>query len=122
MPRPDKDIKPGRLDGPVSPSRSHSWSKYGGDGVGGHRGAPSALEDTVDEIAVTVDDITVVEHGDESVSKYSQRGAAAYGAGLPDNEVAPPPVILVTEWVTDRQITDRTYRRSDKLVTMEISG
>ena len=122
MPRPDKKIEPGRLDGSIAPSRSHSWSKYGDDSAGGHRGAPSTLEDTVDEISVTVDDITVVEHSDEVAPKYSQRGAPAYGAGLPDNVVAAPPVVVVTEWVTDRQVTDRTYRRSDKLITMEISG
>jgi len=119
MPRPDKDIKPGQLDGPVSPSRSHSWSKYEGDG---HRGAPSALEDTVDEIALTVDDITVVVQSDDPASKYSRRGAAAYGAGLPDNAVDQPSVVLVTEWVTDRQVTDRVYRRSDKLITVEVRG
>jgi hypothetical protein len=121
MPRPDKEINPGRLDGPVSPSRSHSWSKYGVNG-GSHRGAPSALEDTDDEIALTVDDITVVVHSDDAPSKYSQRGAAAYGAGLPDNDVAPSPVVLVTEWVTNRQVTDRTYRRSDELITVEVRG
>ena len=119
MPRPDKDINPGQLDGPVSPSRSHSWSKYGGDG---HRGAPSALEETVDEIALTVDDITVVVQGDDSVSKYSQRGASAYGSGLPDDAVDQRPVVRVTEWVTDRQVTDRTYRRSDELITIEVRG
>ncbi len=122
MPRPDKEIHPGRLDGPVASSRSNTWTKYGDSGVAGHRGTPSTREDERDEIAVTVDDITVVEHLDDPESKYSQRGAAAYGAGLPDDVIAPRAAVLVTEWVTDRQVTDRTYHRSDKLITIEIDG
>jgi hypothetical protein len=116
MPRPDKDINPGRLDGPVSPSRSQSWTKYGGpETAGGHRGVPSTVE-------VTVDDITVTEHPDELQSKYTTRGTAAHGIGLPEEVLKKNRVEYVREWVVDRTVEGRIYRRADRLVMVELKS
>lgn len=114
MPRPDKEINPGRLDGPVSPSRAQSWTKYGGpETAGGHRGAPSTVE-------VTVDDITVTELPDEPESKYTTRGTAAHGIGLPEDVLKKGRVEFVREWIIDRTVEGRIYRRADNLVMVEL--
>ena len=114
MPRPDKEINPGRLDGPVSSSRSQSWTKYGGqETVGGHQGAPSNVE-------IVVDDITVIEHPGDEQSKYTTRGTAAHGIGLPEEELKKNRVEFVREWVIDRTVEGRIYRRADKLVMVEL--
>jgi hypothetical protein len=123
MPRPDKDIRPGQLDGPVTPSRSHSWTKYGtAETVGGHRGAPSSIEESAADVSVTVDDITVTEQSSEVASKYTTRGTPAHGVGLPEGASEAAPVVFVREWVIDREVVGRTYHRTDKLITVELGG
>lgn len=115
MPRPDKVINPGRLDGPASSVRSHSWSKYGGaETVESHRGVQSTVE-------VTVDDITVIEHGDESDEKYSTRDTVAHGIGNPDFARPSPPVDLVKKWVVDRSVEGRSYHRRDIFVMVGLT-
>jgi hypothetical protein len=115
MPRPDKEINPGRLDGPISPSRSQSWTKYSGaETVEGNRGASNAVE-------ITVDDITVTEVPDERDSKYETRGTSAHGIGLPEDKLKASRIEYVKEWVVDRTVEDRIYRRSDKLIMVELS-
>jgi hypothetical protein len=114
MPRPDKEINPAGLDGPVSSSRSQSWTKHGGpETVGGHRGAPGNVE-------VTVDDVTVTEHPDDVQSKYTTRGTAAHGIGLSEEALKKDRVEFVREWIIDRTIEGRIYRRADKLVMAEL--
>jgi len=116
MPRPDKDIRPGQLDGPVSPARRDSWTKYGGaETVDGRRGDESSVE-------VTVDDITVTNHVDEFESKYATRGTSAHGVGLTDDDGASAPLEYVREWVVDRTVEGRMYHRSDRLVKVELGG
>jgi len=118
MPRPDKQINPGRLHDPVSSGRSQVWTKYGGrETVDGHRGTPSSTESVV--VEVTVDDITVTDYPEESDSKYATRGTAAQGIGVPDDPKTKP-VEFVDEWVVDRIIEGRTYRRTDTLVSVQL--
>jgi len=120
MPRPDKQINPVRVDDSDSSSRSRVWTKYGGaETVEGHSGAPSSAESVV--VEVTVDDITVTDYPDASDSKYTTRGTSAHGFGVPD-EFTAKRVELVTEWVIDRTIEGRTYRRTDSLVTGQLEG
>lgn len=115
MPRPDKNIRPGQLDEPVSSARSHSWTKYGGpETVEGHKGGQGSVE-------VTVDDITVTEHGGKFESKYTTRGTSAHGMGVVD-DVDSPPVEVVRKWIVDRTVEGRTYRRTDRLVMIELGG
>jgi hypothetical protein len=116
MPRPDKEINPGQLDGHADPARSQSWTKYGGaETVDSQRGAPGAVE-------VTVDDITVTEVPDDAESKYTIRGTVAHGIGLPEEMLAKGRVEFVREWTVDRTVEGRTYRRADKLVMVELGG
>ncbi len=126
MPRPDKDINPGRLDGPIAPSRAESWTKYGGpETAGGHRGAPSDLDHDVvdpDVVEVTIDDITVTQHPDEPQSKYMTRSTSAHGIGAPEVETKAKPTLIAREWVVDRIVEGRTYRRTDKLIIVELDG
>lgn len=121
MPRPDKEISPGRLDGPTSSSRSSSWTKYGGpETVEGHRGVPSSVEPILE---ITVDDITVTDRPEMPDSKYTTRGTAAYGAGLADEDLLPKkPAEVVREWVVDRVVEGREYRRTDLLVTVQLDA
>jgi hypothetical protein len=114
MPRPDKEINPGRLDGPASSSRSHSWTKYGGaETAEPERGAPSTVE-------VTVDDITVIGTSEDVETKYTTRGTAAHGIGIPDEKLQKKRVEFVREWVIDRKVEGRTYWRTDTLVMVEL--
>lgn len=118
MPRPDKEINPGselgNLDGPISSTRTHSWTKYGGPRTtASHRGSPSDLE-------VEADDVTIVEHEDETASKYTTRGTAAHGIGLPDTDRPSQPIPIVKEWIVTRTIEGRIYRRSDELAFIEL--
>lgn len=116
MPRPDKEINPGQLDESVSAPRTHSWTKYGGaETAEGHRGTPTTVE-------VTVDDLTVTEVPDDAESKYTTRGTAAHGVGLPEETLAKNRVEVVREWVIDRTVEGRTYRRTDKLVQVELGN
>lgn len=118
MPRPDKQINPGRLDGPVSSGRAQVWTKYGGpETVEGHRGAPSSTEPVV--VEVTVDDITITDYPDESDSKYTTRSTAAHGIGV-DDDAKDKPVEFVDEWVVNRSIEGRTYHRTDTLVSVRL--
>lgn len=118
MPRPDKDINPGSLDGPSSSSRSESWTKYGGpETAGGSRGAPSSVDSVI--LEVTVDDITVIEHSNAQESKYTTRGTAAHGIGLPEDKLAGRPIEFVPEWTVERTIEGRVYHRIDTLVMVQ---
>ncbi len=121
MPRPDKDIRPGDLDGPVSSPRAHSWTKYGGpETIEGHRGAPSSVDESL--VEVTVDDITVTEYPDAPSSKYMTRATAAHGVGVEDEVPKMRPVDFVREWSVDRTVEGRTYRRIDQLRLVELDG
>ncbi len=118
MPRPDKEINPGRdlgnLDGPISSARTHNWTKYGGSRTTeSHRGSPSDLE-------VEADDVTIVEHEDDTASKYTTRGTAAHGVRLPDTGRPTQPISFVKEWIVTRTIEGRTYRRSDEFMIVEL--
>jgi hypothetical protein len=116
MPRPDKDIDPGRLDGTLPSSRSHSWTKYGdAETVDGPRGAPSTVE-------VTVDDITVAELPDVAATKYTTRDTASHDVGPPDDGITKPRIEVVQEWVVHRTIEERIYHRTDRLVMVELDG
>ena len=116
MPRPDKEINPGRLDGPVPSSRAKSWTKYdGAETVDGPRGAPSTVE-------VTVDDITVAEIPDVGASKYTKRSTASHDTGLPDDDITKPRVKVVQEWLVERTIEKRIYHRTDRLVKVELDS
>ena len=116
MPRPDKKINSGRIDGPVSPARSSAWTKYGeAETVGDRVESPSTFE-------IVVDDITVTQSSDELDSKYTTRGTSAHGVGLPHEMLKTPRVEYVREWVIDRTVEGRTYRRVDKLVMVELES
>jgi hypothetical protein len=117
MPRPDKEFKPGlqggRLDGPISPP-VHSWTKYGGpETAETHRGSPSTIE-------VTVDDITVVERAEDAESKYTTRGTSAHDMVIPGVDHRSRSVSFVKEWTVSRSVEGRTYRRSDELLIVKI--
>ncbi|MCL1597682.1 MAG: hypothetical protein M3094_00750 [Actinomycetia bacterium] len=115
MSRADKKITPGRLDGPVTPSRGRSWSKYG------RIETVEALDGDTTEVIVDLSGNVDQDGGstDES-SKYAER---SFGAQLPplpedDDDVGGgPEPLLVTGWVSERSIDGRTYRRHDELVT-----
>ncbi|MGI9585705.1 MAG: hypothetical protein ACR2N7_08970 [Acidimicrobiia bacterium] len=112
MPRPDKPISPGRLDSEAPSSRSHRWSKRGGpETADAHRGAPSTLDVVVDDITVTVTDEP------ESASKYSHRASSAH---IPEPDITPEPTEPIHEWVSDRVIVGRIYRRTDALVEVKV--
>jgi hypothetical protein len=112
MPRPDKPITPGRLDSEAPSSRAHRWSKHGGpETVEGQRGAPSAVDIVVDDITVSVSDQP------EADSKYAQRASSAH---VPDLEVAPKRAEPIHEWVVDRSIDGRAYRRTDALIDIKV--
>ena len=116
MPRPDKEINPGRLDGPISASRRYSWTKYGEAET-----ADSSL-DPADTVEITVDDITVTQSSNELSSKYVTRGTAAHGTGMPEPEFKRPASEYVKEWVVDRTVEGRTYRRVDRQIMVELKG
>ena len=114
MPRPDKPIRPGRLDDPVSPSRSHSWTKHGGPGgQNGFRAAPSDIE-------IEVDDITVVQDPDAvpQPTKYDSRASTAHVAY--DDYVETPVFEVEKHWTVTRSIDGRIYTRSDAATFVEI--
>lgn len=118
MPRPDKEINPGsdlgNLDGPISSARTHSWTKHSVPRtLEDHPGSPSDLE-------VESDDVTIVEHEDETASKYTTRGTVAHGIGLPDTDRPSQPIPIVKEWIVTRTIEGRIYRRSDELAFIEL--
>lgn len=115
MPRPDKQISHGKLDDPVSPSRSHSWSKYGEPVM------TDEQHDTSSVLEVRVDDVTIIETVDESASKYEARATATHEIGVPASAEAAPSVAIVREWFIDRKIDGRTYSRTDRLVTVELA-
>jgi len=114
MPRPDKKINPGRLDGPIASARSNSWSKYGEIETAESRSESTSV------IEVVVDDITVTQTSDEHDSKFTTRGTSAHGVGLPEEVLKKPRVEHVREWVIDRTVEARTYRRVDTLVMVEL--
>lgn len=112
MPRPDKPITPGRLDGDVPSSRAHRWSKHGGpETVEGPRGTPSAIDIVVDDITVSIPEQT------EAETKYAHRPTSAH---LPEREVVPKRTEPIYEWVVDRSIHDRIYRRADALIDIKV--
>ena len=115
MPRPDKPIRPGRLNDPVSPSRSHAWTKHGGPGgQNGFRGAPSDLE-------IEVDDITVLQESDElpELTKYDSRASAAH-LDYDEDYVETPVFEVERHWTVTRSIDGRMYTRSDAATYVEI--
>ena len=116
MPRPDKEINPGRLDGPISPARSYSWTKYG------ETETVESRLDSPDTVEVAVDDITVTQSSGEPASKYMARGTSAHGIGLPEETPNTSRTEYAREWVIDRTVEGRTYRRVDKLVMVELDG
>lgn len=119
MPRPDKEINPGRLDGPASSSRTDTWTKYDGpETAESHRGVPSSIEEDI--VEVTVDDITVTEQADDLESKYTARGTAAHGIGISEEDLVRKPVEFVREWIIDRRVEGRTYHRTDTLVMIQL--
>ena len=114
MSRADKKITPGRLDGPATPSRGRSWSKHGRiETIDTHDGDTAEV---IVDLSVNVDQD--VESAVTS-SKYAERSFGAQLLPLPeddDGDQEPEPV-FVTEWVSERSIDGRTYRRHDELVT-----
>jgi hypothetical protein len=114
MPRPNKPIQSGRLDDPLSPSRSHAWTKHGGPGGrGSYRSEPS-------EVEVTVDDVTIVQDVDPApTSKYEQRSSAAH-IDYGDEHVPPPRFEVEKQWTSTRTIEGRIYTRSDAASFVEI--
>lgn len=123
-PRPDKPINRGSdggsLDAPTSRPRAQVWTKYGEAG----REGSSALE-------VTIDDITVIADTDEaaddatSFTKYEQRSmpghakVVAAAQASPDEPDAPEARPMVREWVSERSIDGRLYRRIDAATFVE---
>ncbi len=119
MPRPDKQINPGSLDGPETSSRAKTWTKYGGaETAEGHRGAPSSPDSIV--VEVTVDDITVTDYPDDSDTKYMTRGTSAHDAVLPGDQSAAKTFEIVTEWVIERSVNGRRYHRLDRLIDVQL--
>ncbi len=114
MSRADKKITPGRLDGPATPSRGRSWTKYGGiESVDGRDGAPT-------EVVVDLSDAGKPDaHSTAVTSKYMERSFGAQLPPLPDADDEPE-VVITTEWVMERSIDGRTYRRHDELVTTTV--
>ena len=120
MPRPNKPIDPGRLDGEVSSARPHSWSKHNSEpGSSEMRGAPSSIEVTVDDITI-IDDVDTHEVSESpDATKYQSRGTAAHLL-YEDEELQPAKVRFEEQWSTDRSIEGRTYRRVDTMTRVEI--
>ncbi len=115
MPRPDKRIAPGGLDGVATPSRGRSWTKYGGiETVDGRAGIPTEITVDLTDQAAEADLPTMV------VSKYAERASAAPLPPIPAEEMdldpAEPTIDIVGEWTSVRTIDGRTYRRHDELV------
>jgi len=71
-------------------------------------------------LEVEAGDVTIVEHEDESASKYTTRGTAAHGIGLPEEARGSRPILFIREWIVTRKIEGRIYRRSDELVMVEL--
>ncbi|MGI9666891.1 MAG: hypothetical protein ACR2N2_07320 [Acidimicrobiia bacterium] len=107
MPRPDKQISPGRLDGEASSMRSYSWTKHD-------------AEPGTSEIEIAVDDRTPTQPQSEPVSKYEARGTAAHIVYDDTEPVQTPRVRYEEEWSMDRSIDGRTYRRSDSMTVVEV--
>ncbi|MEN8041571.1 MAG: hypothetical protein ABFR95_08720 [Actinomycetota bacterium] len=118
MPRPSKKISQGRLEDQADSPRTQSWTKYGGpETADGHRGSSNTVE-------VSADDITVVYSEEDSASKYMMRGMSAYAADS-DSEPAEASELVpefVREWVIDRSVEGRIYRRTDRLILVELDG
>ena len=120
MPRPNKPINPGRLDGEVSSSRPYSWSKHNSEpGSSETRGASSSIEVRVDDITI-VDDVDTDEApAPPDATKYQSRGTAAHLI-YEDGVLQPAKVRFEEQWSTDRSIEGRTYRRVDTMTRVEI--
>ncbi len=119
MPHSGKKINQGSLDEPTSPSRSQTWTKHGGpETVEGHRGGPSDIE-------VSVDDVTITHHIEETISKYTVRGTSAHIGEAPDEAIDEVIVVshpdVVREWVVDRRVEGRAYHRTDRLVMVDLT-
>ena len=118
MPRPNKPINNrGPLDAPASSSRAATWTKHGGPETAGNvRGAPSAIEAT-ETVELVVEDITIIESAsvDDQLSKWDRRGTAAH---IPNDDavIGLPPRATHKEWVVERSVEGRTYRRTDALI------
>jgi hypothetical protein len=116
MPRPDKRIVPGPdVGAPSGGVRSYRWTKYDGPETADNaRVTPTTLEISVDDVTVVTD----VETDD--ISKWDQRGTAAHVIEIEEAE----PVQRITEyrkeWIIDRSIDGRTYRRSDVMTMVEV--
>lgn len=115
MPRPDKRIVPGPdVGAPTGGARSYRWTKYDGPETADNvRSTPSTLE-------VTVDDITVVTSTTEEISKFDARGTAAHVIPIEEAEPVKRVTELRKEWVTERSIDGRTYRRTDASMLVEV--
>ena len=115
MPHSGKKITPSPVvGGRASSSRGASWTKYGGAaGADEHTGVPT-------EISVVIDDITVVQTSDPQ-SKYDERPSSAVLVPA-DDTARPVQVKRSPEWVSDRTVEDRTYRRHDELTTVVVEG
>lgn len=110
MPRPSKPIHPDRsLDAPATPSRQHTWSKYGEQ-------MASDLQ-RASEVEVQVDDVTVIEHEEPSLDVVPELPDPVSVEAPP--EPPPPPPEPQKDWQIVRSIYGRTYRRTDTAVFSE---
>lgn len=126
MPRPDKPINSGAsLDGPTTSLRPQTWTKHGvmesTDPPQDDTGADVAMagESSVqaETVEVAVDDVTVVHRMPDAIpSKYAGRMSAAH---LYTDAPADPMPEPETEWVVERSIEGRTYRRIDTLTIVD---
>ena len=112
MPRPSKPIHPDRsLDAPVTPSRQHTWSKYGEQ-------MASDLQ-RASEVEVQVDDVTVIEREEPSLDVVPELPDPV--SVEPPPEPPPLPLEPQKDWQIVRSIYGRTYRRTDTAVFAEVT-
>ncbi|GMR02813.1 MAG: hypothetical protein BMS9Abin20_1164 [Acidimicrobiia bacterium] len=120
MPRPDKIYKPSPRREQSTPSRGTSWSKYGSiETADHHDGIPT-------EITVVLESTTDVETeempGRPETSENGTRPSSASLPPIPGDLHAAPRLsgtVKTPEWVSERTIDGRTYRRRDELITIE---
>ena len=110
MPRPSKSITPGSLTDPVPAARSSVWRKHAGpEHSAQYEPDGTLLVDAMTHETVEVIDLTEVE---------ARRAAKARVPVEP--AVAQLECVVAYEWVTERSVDGRTYRRSDKLTAQGV--
>ncbi|VAV91705.1 hypothetical protein MNBD_ACTINO01-2254, partial [hydrothermal vent metagenome] len=93
-------------------SRGRSWSKYGRiETVDAHDG------DTTEVIVDLSGDVVQDVEPTVTPSKYAERSFGAQLPPVPEDDDDDQEPVFVTEWVSQRSIDGRTYRRHDELVT-----